>query len=141
MISLSRVMRHIAHEEERLFGTFGLTRAQFAVLEVLRNKGQLTQKQIRELILMTPGNLPVVIRNLIRSGLVTQLSDPSDGRCKRIALTESGEQLIDAVLPRNAELLHRHFSVWTPEEKRRLFKLLGKYRREQEDGSKDFTAN
>lgn len=129
-IALSRTMLHVDRSSQVIFRAHGLTKGQFAVLEVLYHKGELTSKQIKELILTTPGNLPVIIHNLEKEGFVSRREDPRDRRSSLLSLTPLGTKKIEEVFPENKELIEQLFSVWTKEEKEQMMRALLKYRKE-----------
>ncbi len=128
-IVLSRAMLYIDRKSDELFRKHDLTKGQFAVLEVLYHKGELTSKTIKEKILMSPGNLPVIIKNLERDGYIKKRKDPDDGRVQRISLTDKGLSKIKVVFPENEALIREMFSIWDSQEQKTLFKLLNQFRR------------
>ena len=98
LIGVSRLRNLMHREMESHFREYGLTSAQFSVLEALNSKGELTVGKIQELILGTPGNVPVIINNLVKDGYVTKTQDAQDRRVSRIAISDAGHELIKAWL-------------------------------------------
>ena len=91
---------HTIHKKEfQTIKESGLTIAQFGVLEVLYNKGDLRICEIIEKILTTSGNITVVIKNLEKDGLVKKNADPEDKRSCIISLTDEGRKVIENILP------------------------------------------
>jgi MarR family 2-MHQ and catechol resistance regulon transcriptional repressor len=99
VIALARANKKIERETMAFLQDHGLTLAQFAVLEVLFHKGELSIKQIIEKTLSTSGNMTVVVRNLERSGLIQRYQSPQDGRIFLIQLRDKGRDLIREVFP------------------------------------------
>lgn len=124
MIGLSRITNDLQRQVSILCGQHDLTQTQFAILEALYSKGDLLVGEIQRLILSTPGNVPFVINNLLKKGLVRKLNVESDKRCSRISLTEAGKQRMEAILPEHDQLLTEKFAILNPEEKTQLLTLV-----------------
>ncbi len=101
----------------------GLTPAQFAVLEALYHKGELSVGKIKESILTTSGNLTVVISNLEKRGLVVYKAG-EDRRFKIIKITQQGTELVEKIFPLHLELIDKLLNLYSREEKAILTKLL-----------------
>lgn len=129
-IGFSRMLLHVDRKTSKVFRDADLTKGQFAVLEVLHTKGRLSASQIRKLILMTPGNLPVILKNLEAEDYIRRLPNPADGRSSLLELTDRGEKKLLEVFPKNQEVIEDLFSVWTEEEKELLLKSMKKFRDE-----------
>lgn len=106
--------------------TFGLTQAQFSVLECLGHLGPLTIGQICKKMLVTGGNMTVVIDNLVKQELVERLPSQTDRRAIEIRLTEKGQELFDRIFPQHARYVAQIASVLTPQEQEHLSRLLKK---------------
>lgn len=129
-ISLSRTLLYLDRETDKIFKEHGITKTQFAVLEVLYHKGDLSQCDIRQLILTTAGNLPVVINNLLKEELISKRPHEEDGRRHILSLTPKGRKLLEEVFPKNQQCIEDNFSVWTEEEKEMLHEAMKKFRKE-----------
>jgi MarR family 2-MHQ and catechol resistance regulon transcriptional repressor len=104
-----------------------LTMSQFAVLEALfSHGGQLKQVEIAKKILKTPGNLTLVIDNLVRASLVTRTVSAADRRANAIELTPKGSTLISEVFPMMADAITDAFDVLDSQELNQLSELLKK---------------
>ena len=114
-------------EMENHFREYGLTSAQFSVLEVLYAKGELTVGEIQESILGTPGNVPVIINNLIKGGFATRTKDEKDRRVSRIALSPEGKQLMERIYPEpHQSWLEEILAPMAKEERKELEDMLVK---------------
>ncbi len=128
LIIFSKAKRKIQEQEYKTIKEGGLTVAQFAVLEVLYHKGDLTIGQIMEKILTTPGNITVVIRNLEKNELIRKYSKEDDKRCIMISITYEGKKLIEDIFPRHVQNINDIFSILTVEEKITLSNILRKFK-------------
>ena len=106
--------------------SFGLTQAQFSVLECLGHLGPLTIGQICKKMLVTGGNMTVVIDNLVKQDLVERVPSQTDRRAIEIKLTEKGRELFDRIFPQHARYVAQIASVLTPQEQEHLSRLLKK---------------
>ena len=125
-IQLLRAYNKIRANEIAHIASFGITMSQFEVLEVLYHRGDLNVGTITKLIMSTPGNITVVIRNLKRDGYVTSLPDPSDKRASILSITNKGKELIEKVFPEHAKNFEGYFEALSDEETNTLFTLLRK---------------
>lgn len=83
-----------------------LTAAQFVVLRMLRAVGEASPSRLGELVALDRATMSGVVDRLGRRGLVTSTPDPVDRRSRLVALTEAGDALVTAALPR-AESVQR----------------------------------
>ncbi|NQU26889.1 MAG: MarR family transcriptional regulator [Candidatus Marinimicrobia bacterium] len=105
-----------------------LTMAQFGVLEMLLHLGPLSQKVIGLKILRSPGNVVMVIDNLVRDGLVRRNVNPHDRRSHIVELLPIGRSLIEKVFEKHVQALEQAFEALNSAEVRvlgRLCKKLG----------------
>lgn len=126
LIGLHRAVNAADRETSRIAAAHGLTLGQFAVLEALANKGDLTVGQVQEKILSSSGTVPVIVRNLERDGLLEVAVDERDRRRRLLHITSSGRDLVDEVFPENERAIEQVMSCWTAEEQRQLTALLRK---------------
>lgn len=127
-IVLARSYHTIERGVSRDAARYGLTIAQFAVLEALYHKGPLPLGQIGSLLLVTAGNITYVVDQLERHKLVKRERRSKDRRLVYAALTPEGRALIDDIFPRHARFVAEMFDVLEPPEQaelRRLLKKLG----------------
>lgn len=103
-----------------------LTVSQFGILEALVHLGPMSQKELSEKILKSPGNITTIINNLEKAGLVIRILSMEDRRYYAIHLTEKGRELIERIFPVHAEILFNRMSVLTEQEQQTLGKLLKK---------------
>lgn len=125
-IGLSRTVNAINRASDKLFARFGLSRGQFAVLEALYHKGDLTVGRVQELILTTSGNIPVIVKNLEKRGLLTREQGRDDRRQFILSITESGRKLMAELYPQNETLIIKHMSLLSAAEQEELLLYLKK---------------
>ncbi|MGT2949039.1 MarR family winged helix-turn-helix transcriptional regulator [Streptococcus devriesei] len=128
MVVFRKAMRTIDAQVAPSYKDNGLTPTQFAVLDVLYAKGEMTISRLISSILATSGNMTVVIKNMERNGWIYRKPDPKDKRAWVVGLTEAGRQLIQKALPEHIALVERSFSVMTKEEQLLLIDLLKKFK-------------
>lgn len=130
-IQIFRTFNKIRAKEMVYIKSFGLTMHQFAVLEVLYHRGDLTVGSITKLTMNTPGNITVVIRNLKRDGYIESVSDPKDKRVSFISITQKGKDTIAELFPGHAKNFEEYFQVLSEEEMDTLFTILRKLHKSQ----------
>ena len=128
-ISLNRAVETVRININKNFQHNGLTESQFGVLEALLHLGPLCQKDIAEKLLVSSGNITMVIDNLEKRKLVKRNRSENDRRYIHIELTKSGKNLIQSIFPDHVDSIVKEFSILTAEEQktlRNLTKKLGK---------------
>lgn len=125
-MQLLRAFHKIRTDETTYITSFGITMNQFFVLEVLYHRGDLNIGSITKLIMSTPGNVTVVVKNLKRDGYITSLQDPNDKRASILSITQKGKDVIEELFPGHAKNFERYFHGLDEEETVELFRLLRK---------------
>lgn len=126
LIGMHRAVNKIDGRTIKIVKQYGLSLGQFAVLEVLYHKGDMTVGQVQEKILSTSGTIPVIIKNLEKSGYVTHRADECDKRKCILHITDKGACLIKQVFPENKEMIINSFNNLSDNEKDELLRLLKK---------------
>ncbi len=126
IIALSRAIQLTHKKSEVLFRKYKITFAQFTVLEALLHKGDMTIKEIIEVILSSSGNMTVVIKNLEQCQLIKRKENVNDKRSYIIVLTEKGKQLIEEVYKQHMDLIHESLLPLSEEEKKIVIDILKK---------------
>jgi MarR family 2-MHQ and catechol resistance regulon transcriptional repressor len=115
-IEITRIYMRVRAEESLYFEKFDLTIHQFGVLELLFHRGSSTIGAITKLILSTPGNITVVIKNLEKKGYIELSQDKKDKRIKVVSITKIGRELIESLFPQHIENMREIFSGISLEE-------------------------
>ena len=130
-IQILRAFQKIRAKELRYINVSGLSMNQFEVLEVLYHRGDLSVGSLTKLIASTPGNVTVVVRNLVRDGLVETLPSLEDSRVRVVSITQKGKELIGGMFTQHAANLKSYFDVLSDEELVVLYDLLRKLHKAQ----------
>jgi len=125
-IKLSRASLSLNANIVRRIRARGLTEPQFAVLEVIYHLGPLHQQAISGKLLMSGGNMSLVLDNLEKQHLITRQTDPADRRCTTIELTDDGRQWMATHFPEHAAYIAGQFAALSPAEQRTLGRLCRK---------------
>ena len=130
-IQILRAFQKIRTKELKYINASGLSMNQFEILEVLYHRGDLNIGAITKLIESTPGNVTVVVKNLVRDGFIQTLPSPEDSRVRIVSITEKGKELIGGMFPQHASNLQSYFDVLSDEELIALYDLLRKLQKAQ----------
>lgn len=80
---------------DRALAAVGLTLPQFLVLTMIRAYPGCSNADIARLAMLTPQTVHAIIAALERKKLITRRPDPAHGRILNIALTPSGQELLE----------------------------------------------
>ncbi|MGD2070091.1 MAG: MarR family transcriptional regulator [Gemmatimonadota bacterium] len=108
---------------------YGLTTAQFGILEALHHLGPLSLGELAEKLLVTGGNVTYVMDRLEEQGLVRRDRSGEDRRVVLARLTDEGQKVISGVFPGHADFILELTEPLELDEKevlRALLKKLGK---------------
>ena len=101
-VKLLRASRAVLGYVEKRLAGHGLTVTQLGVLESILHLGNLTQRELGQKVLTSPGNMTDVIDKLETRGLVCRSRVAEDRRSVRVELTHSGRALIEGLFPDHA---------------------------------------
>jgi len=133
LIRLFRVAHILNNKTELFLSKHNLTYNQFKVLEVLYHLGDLNIGSITKLIMGTPGNTTVVVKNLKKSELVVSKKDLNDNRASILSITPKGVEIMEEVFPQHAENLNNFLYVLKDKELDTLYELLKKIYNKKKD--------
>jgi MarR family 2-MHQ and catechol resistance regulon transcriptional repressor len=133
VIGLHRMVNDMDRRTKQICKRYELTLGQFAVLEALNSKGDLTVGQVKDLVLSTDGTIPVITGNLEKLGYITRTQDAKDKRRFILSLTDQGREIITQVYPENNKMLAEMLSVLNKEEKKQIIKMIAKYRKHMKE--------
>lgn len=94
VVRLARLMSRYAEERIQPLGT-GL--AGYPVISALSEGGELTQKQMTELLGVEQSSTAQLLSRLERDGFVTRRKDPKDARSSFIRLTEKANSALPVI--------------------------------------------
>jgi MarR family transcriptional regulator, 2-MHQ and catechol-resistance regulon repressor len=127
-ISLMRASDSFTALLKRGLADQDLSHSQFGILETLMHLGPLCQKDLADKLLVSGGNITLVVDNLEKRGLVVRERQVEDRRLITVSLTPAGRKLIAATFPKHLATIVAHFAILTPAEQealRRLCRTLG----------------
>lgn len=119
-ININRAVESINRRINKLIYDNGLTESQFGVLETLLHLGPMCQKDIARKLLVTSGNITMVIDNLEKRQLVKRERSSNDRRFIQIELTKNGKKLINTIFPEHVKAIEKEFSILTGKEQKSL---------------------
>jgi MarR family 2-MHQ and catechol resistance regulon transcriptional repressor len=125
-IKLMRAAASVSARIHRHLPEADLTVGQFAVLEALHHLGPMFQRDLCTKLLMSGGNLTMVVDNLEKRGLVRRERPEDNRRLVRVSLTATGRRTIAKVFPVHAASVADEFAVLTAEEQEELGRICRK---------------
>lgn len=111
---------------QELMGDPDLTPTQFAALVTLLRNEELSQNHLGRLSWMDPSTISLVVKALIRRGLVQKRRSPTDQRMTMLSLTNAGVHFTLPLLERNMQVARNVLSPLTPGEQATLLQLLSR---------------
>ncbi|TLG15597.1 MarR family transcriptional regulator [Nocardia cyriacigeorgica] len=130
MAVLGRLARFEAlarREIEAVFTAHGLQRGEFDVLAALRRVGEpfeLSPSVLADTLMLSRAGMTGRLDRLESAGLVRRIADAADRRAIRVALTETGRELIDTVVTEHTENETRLLSVLSAADRRELDRIV-----------------
>jgi DNA-binding MarR family transcriptional regulator len=123
---ISLLASAVGRDETLAFRDCPLTPQQFALARTLAKAGPLMLSEIARVCCCVPANITGLVDRLERKGLARRLSDPSDRRVTRVALTDAGERALAETTARISPRPSRLVAAISGEEMRTLVDLLGR---------------
>jgi MarR family 2-MHQ and catechol resistance regulon transcriptional repressor len=125
-IKLARAYSVFQHKADDDIRSQGLTTPQFGVIEALGHLGPLRVGVLCDKMLISGGNMTLVLDNLEKRGLIKRDFSKDDRRAIVVQLTETGTRVFNEAFPSHAEKIGELFSVLTQDEQKQLGTLLKK---------------
>jgi DNA-binding MarR family transcriptional regulator len=101
-----------------------LTPTQMAALATIMKHGELSQNRLGRLTAMDASTISIVVRKLLKHGLVVRSNSAKDQRLSIIRLTDKGVRYTLPLLTLNLEVGRRVLSPLTARERRTFMRLL-----------------
>lgn len=125
VIQVLRTANALWRESRHFFRPFGLTEAQFNVLNLLgKAKEGLSQRELSDLLLVDRSNVTLLLDRMEKRGWIIRQDDPKDRRVYRVILTKLGKALWLRVLPIYHRAIGKIMKNLSQAELRRILKLL-----------------
>ena len=125
-VKLSRAHDTFNHLTAANIRSFGLTEAQFGVIECLGHLGTMLIGDLTKKHLVSGGNMTVIVNNLEKEGFVKRLMNAKDHRAFYVKLTPKGKRLFEKVFSKHAHYITKLASVLSESEQTGLGLLLKK---------------
>lgn len=126
-VKLARATNTMTTLTVRDMSKYGLTEAQFGVIEALGHLGPMKVGMLCSKNLSSGGNMTVVVDNLAKEGLVERVQCPEDRRAYIVQLTSKGTRLFEDIFIQHAKYVTELvYSALSEEEITNLAALLKK---------------
>lgn len=125
-VVLSKAYRSLMDQAVKDMKSYGLSSAEFMVLEVLYHRTRIPLQQIGEKILVTSGSITYNIDKLENKGFMKRVPSSEDRRVTYAEITEAGRKLFDEIFPRHVSSIHGLMGGLNTEEKDRAIDFLKK---------------
>jgi DNA-binding MarR family transcriptional regulator len=104
----------------------GLTPGQFTALRTLIERGDLTQRELTEVMSSDPNTIASLLSRMEKTGWLRRETHERDRRANRLHVTAAGRRKFGAVQPTALELQARVLGVLTAAERERFLESLEK---------------
>lgn len=125
-VKLARASSSFNKKTSEDIRSYGLTVPQFGVLDALGHLGPMTIGHLCDKMLVSGGNMTLVLDNLEKNELIERIKNPEDRRAINVQLTDKGLELFDEIFAKHAERVGELMSVLTKDEQTQLGNLLKK---------------
>lgn len=122
---LRRAAARLRVAVERRLSEFGLTPAQFAVLDVIASAEGVSAAEIARMEHLTAPTISVIVGNLERLGFVRRSPHPENARIHQLETTELGQLRLETASERVEEMRRRIVGGAQGEELRVVARWLG----------------
>lgn len=125
-VKLARASSTFQKKSMENIRSFKLTQPQFAVIEALGHLGPMKIGKLCDKMLVSGGNMTLVLDNLEKNSLIERIHSKEDRRAILVQLTKAGEKLFKEIFVKHAEFIKEQMSVLTKEEQKQMGVLLKK---------------
>src|SRR5690625_859314 len=123
-VVLTRTLQSIQKQTVKDIRRYGVNQTEFAVLELLYNKGEQPIQKIGEKVLLASSSITYVVDKLEKKEYLKRKACPKDRRVTYSTLTNSEKQLMDDIFSEHTEAIHNIFSRLNATEKEQLIAQL-----------------
>lgn len=125
-VVLTRALESIQRQVIKDIKSHGLNKTEFAVLELLYNKGDHPIQQIGKKLLLASSSITYVVDKLEDKKLLERRACPNDRRVTHAEITKAGNELMDEIFPKHKMALYEIFAGLDSEEKETMISQLKK---------------
>ncbi|WP_019377244.1 MarR family winged helix-turn-helix transcriptional regulator [Virgibacillus halodenitrificans] len=125
-VVLTRALQSIRVRAEEDIKSFDLNPTEFAVLELIYNKGDQPIQKIGEKVLIASSSITYVVDKLEKKSLIKRNPCPKDRRVTYAAITPSGTALMNEIFPKHSNAIKEIFGGLDIKEKEELIEQVKK---------------
>jgi MarR family transcriptional regulator, transcriptional regulator for hemolysin len=122
IMDVARLLKTYADQRAR---QFGISRAQWAVLNRIDRHEGLKQSELADLLDLQPISLTRLLDRLADNGLIERRADPNDRRADRLYLKPAARPLLDRLSDLGADMMETVLDGISPTSIERMLKELG----------------
>jgi MarR family transcriptional regulator, transcriptional regulator for hemolysin len=122
IMDVARLLKTYADQRAR---RFGISRAQWAVLNRIDRHEGLKQSELADLLDLQPISLTRLLDRLADNGLIERRADPNDRRANRLYLKPAARPLLDRLSDLGADMMETVLDGISPTSIERMLKELG----------------
>jgi DNA-binding MarR family transcriptional regulator len=120
-VNLARaVTRGLQHTDATSWCAVDLTMPQLKTLFLARTPGGMSHSDIARALHVGLSTVTGIVDRLVEHGLVERRTDPEDRRLIHVAITATGNELVDRLWANRQEHLEQVLAMLTPEERNTL---------------------
>ena len=124
MLAMVRIVRSFTEATTRVAREQNLNVPRLEVLLCLSDGEGISQQELSERLLVTKGNVCMLLQAMEAEGLVERRTDAADQRAHRLYMTEAGRQRLAKTKPERVALMSRTLGGLSADEYNTLRKLL-----------------
>jgi DNA-binding MarR family transcriptional regulator len=124
LTTLIRIFGRMTAQGSQMAKRHGLSLPHLEVLLCLNLGEGISQQDLAERLLLTKGNICVMVQKMEVAGLIERRSDPDDQRFHRLYLTPAGQEKIREFMPEHVAQTSRVLKNLTLAEQKTLHELL-----------------
>src|ERR1700730_15052316 len=124
LTTLIRIFGRMTAKGAQMAKRHGLSLPHLEVLLCLKLGEGISQQDLAERLLLTKGNICVMVQKMEAAGLIERRSDPDDQRFHRLYLAPSGREKLCTILPEHVAMTDRMLNGLTLVEQKTLHELL-----------------
>jgi MarR family 2-MHQ and catechol resistance regulon transcriptional repressor len=130
---LSKAHRALRAHAERSLEAIDMCLSDFAILELLLNRGPQPVNTLGQRIHLTSGSVTTAVDRLEQRGLVERSSDAADRRSRIVSLTPDGTKCIGEIFGHHRDAMDRAAGGLTKGDRTTLIQLVKKLGRSAEE--------
>ena len=124
---LHRVRDMLVLCEDKIFGGYGLTTEQLALIAAVKSRGgSLRPSELARILERSPNSVSMLVDRMVKAGLVRRTRDRRDRRVVNVSLNSKAENALKPATPSGWEFIQKILASLSYEDKYTLANLLEK---------------